>query len=186
MLGLKDIVRPLVWFAICYGLLVAAWGVVRQPYRAAFRAGGVVLGAYRAVPITKGHNDTELTIQTNRGRTAAGLSARRFGYMPTTFLLALVVATPLRWRRKRWALLWSLLLIHAFIAVRLMLQLAHARATQHLVEASEAWTQTLDAIQRALYTTNLPMLAPLLIWMLTTLYQSEWLSVRDGSPTDES
>lgn len=51
-------------------------------------------------------------------------SSRLVGYWPTVWLLALVLAKPMAWSRRGWALLWGMLLVHAFIALRVSLLVA--------------------------------------------------------------
>jgi hypothetical protein len=53
------------------------------------------------------------------------LSTRVFGYVPTAFVIALVLSTPLPWRRRVWALSWGLLSIHLFIAAVTALMIVH-------------------------------------------------------------
>jgi len=75
----------------------------------------------------------------NRKRT----SSRHLGYMPTVTLVALVLATPMAWRRKLWALLWGLLFVHAFILVRfgfVLLEAFHGDRTHCLFQLNPPWS----------------------------------------------
>jgi hypothetical protein len=73
-----------------------------------------------------GIKDT-LMVLTNRrmpGSIGRLRASSRLGYWPAAMLIALVIATPLPWSRRGWGLLWGLLLIHAFIVLRVTLFLA--------------------------------------------------------------
>lgn len=52
-------------------------------------------------------------------------SSSLMAYAPFTLIAALILATPTRWSRKGWALLWGLLLVQAFVFVRLTALLLH-------------------------------------------------------------
>lgn len=114
-----------------YGLLVLPWPGLREGYAAFFRAGGDVLfgsfghvGAVRFQPLdSPGKLDTAIVFGNRRTR-AGGLTripSRHMGYLPTAVLICLVLATPISWPRRARALLWGLLLVHGFIALRLLL-----------------------------------------------------------------
>lgn len=71
--------------------------------------------------------DTLMELRSRRAPGSIGFlrtSSRYVGYESTAVVLALVLATPLPWRRRSWALLWSFLAVHAFIALRITLTLA--------------------------------------------------------------
>jgi hypothetical protein len=72
--------------------------------------------------------DTLMVLLNRRVPGAFGLvrtSARSMGYWTTALFVALAVAWPMSWKRRGWALLWGMLLVHLFIALRLTLTLAH-------------------------------------------------------------
>lgn len=71
--------------------------------------------------------DTLMELRSRRAPGSIGFlrtSSRYIGYSPTVLVLALVLATPLPWRRRSWALLWSFLAVNAFILFRITLTLA--------------------------------------------------------------
>ena len=73
------------------------------------------------------HSDSEMFLINGESRTSVSqtLSSRYIGYAPTTFLLALILATPLTWRRRLIALFWGLVLTHAWIAFSMLLLIVH-------------------------------------------------------------
>jgi len=181
---LKDIGVFFVRLAVCYGLLLAAWPLLKPPYTAAFRAAATICpGVYRVAPDTRGVNDTEVVVQETirtpqgmfRGTRSISLSARRIGYFPTAFVLSLVLATPLPWNQKLRALVWSLALVNAFIILELAWALAHARASIGLVVVSPLWLKTLAVVRGKLLSTNMPLFVSFLVWVFTTLWRTDWL-----------
>ena len=57
-------------------------------------------------------------IGTRIGEVPVAVSTARLGYAPLAFLIALVVATPIPWRRKWRSLAWGLVLVEAFVVFR--------------------------------------------------------------------
>lgn len=131
-----------------YALFMAPWPGVANGYAHLFRAGGNVLFArfwfwsdasvkfldienLRPGDLPPGTpsispgktKDTLLQLHRRAAGTVGHLrtSSRPIGYGPTVVMMALVLATPLGWRRKGWALASGLVLIHAFIAFRITL-----------------------------------------------------------------
>ena len=125
--------RLLFW----YGLVIAMitlWPAFQRGYAAFFRAyaGGVfdsfhLSGRTEWVPAA-GHGDFDTEVKLRNVR-VPGLVAktycgsRRMGYAPLSLIVALILATPLPWRRRWIAMLWGLLAVHLFIALRLEIML---------------------------------------------------------------
>ena len=57
-------------------------------------------------------------IGTRIGEVPVAVSTARLGYAPLAFLIALVVATPIAWRRKWRSLAWGLVLVETFVVFR--------------------------------------------------------------------
>lgn len=51
------------------------------------------------------------------------LQSRFLGYLPSAFLLALLFATPMRWRRRAWSLVGAVMLVNVFVMCRLLASL---------------------------------------------------------------
>ena len=47
------------------------------------------------------------------------LTSRYSAYIYTAFVVALIMATPISWRRRGWALLWGMILIHCFLLFKM-------------------------------------------------------------------
>lgn len=73
-------------------------------------------------PSPRAEQDTLLVLVNRRTPGSIGMlrtSSSLMGYVPVALLIALVSATPMRWSRRGWAVLWGLLLVQAFIAIRI-------------------------------------------------------------------
>jgi len=129
MLSLRSIVGFLLRLALFYGLLAAPWPKLREGYAAIFRTCGSTLFTifergtsvrFEPNPGNARTADTRIVMKTpwSHQPHAAELSSRMAGYLPAAQLAALVLAAPLRWARKWRALLWGLLWVNCFVAVR--------------------------------------------------------------------
>lgn len=131
--------RPLLrWFslrcALGLALLLAAWPVLAGPYGDWFRTVGEAsawaTGFAEVDFVARRPGDPEpkdtVIVVPERG-SVPGWTLRcdsRFtGYLPTIVFVALLLATPLPWRRRRRAVLSGLVLVHGYIVVRLALGL---------------------------------------------------------------
>lgn len=127
----------LVRFVIVFTLLMAPWPGLREAYAACFRAGGnVLLGAFgahgsvRFLPLSTPdpEHDTELILRDRRtGKTVhlAG-DSRLYGYLPTGFVLSLILATPMGRSRRVKALILGMALVNVYVILRLAVFLAVA------------------------------------------------------------
>jgi len=108
-------------------------------------------------------------------------SSRLIGYWPTAGLVGLILATPARWRRKLLALGLGLLLVHAFILLRLTVHLAidgfsgdKAVAIFHPGPSAArvmAYARTIlndDPV--------VSFVAPVVIWVALLFRPSQWVS----------
>jgi hypothetical protein len=127
-------------------------------------------------PRPEGVKDT-LMILMNRGVPEIGqlrTSSRYVGYGPTVVIVALVLATPLPWRRRLWALLWGLVWIHVFIVLRVTLTLTAAgfaaEKAYALFTPSPFWRSVLVRLE-SLVSDNptVSFVVPAFIWFLVAL-----------------
>ncbi len=132
----RVIVGFFVRFLIVYGILMVSWPGLRDAYGTFFRTGGDLLfgssgstglARFRSLPEMDGIRDTEMQVKKRgwRERAPFRISSWYVGYLPTAALVGLIVATPIPWSRRSRALLWGLLLVHGFIALRLALAVAY-------------------------------------------------------------
>ena len=178
-------------FLIIYGLLMAPWPGLRRAYAAVFRAGGnLVFGSlgpdvrvrFRPPDRSERAADTEIVLTKREGQALATrrvpTKARHLGYTPTAILVALTLSTPSLWRRKWRGLLWGLLAVYGFVALRVGLLLMHT-----LSEDPALRVFTLGPLAEKLLERAIPALvrapassyvAPILIWVLVSFRTSDW------------
>ena len=124
------------------------------------------------VPVTdpgkNDHRDIELHLVDRRLglQKKVAISSHRHGVMPTAFLAALILATPLTWRRRMGVLAIGLVLLHAYLVLKFVFfPLAYAP----LPEGTEKglWTRTSAHLLWVVGATSAGwMMPPLLIWLL--------------------
>ncbi len=125
----KKPIRFFLTFLFTFAAFIAAWNVVGSAYGSLFRgAGGMMAIATGPWSVKYSrqldgdvHHDTQMLLRNRRDslKRDVSLSSRRIAYMPTAFLIALTLATPVPWARKRIAMLWGLIGVHINIAARL-------------------------------------------------------------------
>lgn len=145
--------RPIYFFvlklATVYGLFLIPWPGAITAYRAAFCFGGNIffrtLGGTGRVYLTPkeelvlteprpegrgrltGGKDVAVSLENIETR-AVGMmemNSRLMGYLPTSFTIALIIAAPVPWKRRAFALLWGTALISVFVGVLLGLRLVN-------------------------------------------------------------
>jgi len=133
-------------------VLLAPWPGIERGYSAFFRFGGNIalarfwfwgdasvrfcdasnigpcqLPPWAKAPPPQQEKDTVMVLENRQARGDIDFlrtSSRLIGYWPTAALLGLILATPAPWNRKLKALAWGLLLVHAFILLRVSIHLA--------------------------------------------------------------
>ena len=164
-----------------YGLLAGPWPGFQKGYAAFYQVvGNAVFGSFgsgglvRFQPIAAsgGEMDTEIVIR-RRDSPVKGTtphSAWVTGYLPTAECIALILATPLAWRRKLKALLWGLLLVNAFVAMRITITLIYWFGTDGrwaLYQPGPFWSKVLYGVFHFVAVEPAGGFAvPALIWML--------------------
>lgn len=127
----KQVIRFLCVFVLVYGLLMSPWPSLGGAYSRIYRAGAAFLfesfgskGVVRFEELSDEEYDTKIVFYSRDQVGSDGKmvpigfmrhSARRSAYIYVAFLTALILATPIRWSRKGWALLWGMILVHGFI-----------------------------------------------------------------------
>lgn len=202
---LKPILLFCCRFLLIYGVLTACWLEIKEGYRYFFRTLGQTAfgenGTKRIVRFQPnsgrrgGNIDTlidianrELLDGNGRGHTIElSLDSRQVGWAPTTFLIALIIATPLGWRRRARALFWGLLCIHAFILFSLGLFIWNESTRLALVHLGPLLKGMVDGLEYIILTPAGPnFVVSALIWILVT-FQSNDLPKQsvDGGIVDE-
>lgn len=89
----------------------------------------------------------------------------------TALLIALVVATPIGWWRRCWAMLWGILAIQGFILVVIGFSLWNESRYVDLVKLSPFMQSAADKIQNML-ASQFNIALPVLLWLVVT-FRSE-------------
>ena len=127
----------LVAVAVYAAIVLFPWSGPREAYRSLFT--GSIHGVYGRIGsegLVRCENldidaldDVNIYLGKRIGRdigeVPVAVSTARLGYAPLAFLIALVVATPIPWRRKWRSLAWGLLLVEAFVVFRSGLLIAY-------------------------------------------------------------
>jgi hypothetical protein len=174
---------------IIYGSLAMAWLVAGDAYATAYRA--VVESAcrvglgHRAVVVLRpaapgAAADSVLAVRSHQrlvwGETAH--SVRLTAYLPTIEVVALVLVTPLPWRRRLRALGLALGGVHLFIASRFGLALAHffnGHDPWSLYAAGPAASRALAAAFELLVVSPTPsFVVPVIVWIAAAFRRGDW------------
>ena len=110
------------------------------------------------------------------------LDARGIGWVPTALFSALVVATPIPWRRRFVALGLGMLLIHAFILFSVGAYLMNPAATIALVKLGPVVKAVFDGLGETLVTQlGASFVVPALLWILLAFRASDWRETESGA-----
>jgi hypothetical protein len=180
-------------FVLLYGLLMAPWPGWNAAYGAWFRGLGELAftrtGEQRIVrfePYFEQHGFSSLTtriilgnrdLTDNAGRGPVrrlDLDTRSIGWTPTALTIALILATPLPWRRRAWALLWGMLLVHAFILFSIQAWIWNESPDLSLSNLSPFWKEVADNLEYTLITQmGISFSMPVLIWIVATFRERD-------------
>jgi hypothetical protein len=175
----------LIRFVVVFGLLIFPSPTWNKLYGRGFRAVGNAVFARddeKCVLYFEGHRqsqgfsavDTRIMIGNRHLVDSNGkglgallvLNTRSVGWLPTALTVALIVATPVPWRRRCWALLWGMLLIHSFVLFSVAVYIWNESTTVSLVTLSPFWKEIADALEYTLVTQmGISFSIPVLIWI---------------------
>jgi hypothetical protein len=97
--------------------------------------------------------------------------------------MALILATPVSWRQRGWALFWGLLLIHLFILFSLQVAIWEEYPALSLTDFSPFWKSVVDALNYTLITQlGASFSVPILIWILVAIRRENLF----GTPQSQS
>lgn len=182
---------------VVYGLFILPWPGLDDAYLAAFRGIGRTLvsefgdvgrvvfknerhpqGDWTAVMILANVRD-EVAMQRNY--------QTRYCYLATALTAALVLATPLPWRRRLAALVAGLVLIHLFLAARLWLGLVDgfSEARMNVVHLSPFWKQAVRlGVTVLLVSPESTFVVPVFVWLIVAIRTRDverFINGRDAS-----
>jgi hypothetical protein len=131
----KKFVRSVILFLILYALLMVPWPGLQAAYSKFYRCAASLVfdsfgsgGAVRFHPADHPqYNVMTIAFYDLRNPPPDGrvqpfhvfnISSRYSAYIYVAFVVALILATPIPLRRKGWAILWGLISIHAYLALK--------------------------------------------------------------------
>lgn len=189
-----------IWFfvrlTVLYALFAFPWQPVEAGYSRVFAmcADGLtwgcwgqsgIFGSDALIRVYAGFDEDaerDINIVAGNKSTGAGTdkirtSSRHLGYMPAVVLIALILATPIPWTRKLWAVLWGLLWVHLFVLLRfalLVVMIFHGDNPYSLFHWPPPWDTVLDEGTNIL--TVVPAteyVVPLILWMAVTFRRED-------------
>jgi hypothetical protein len=186
-------------FVVVYGLLIFAWPAVRPLYRPFYCALGNALfgtvlfhgeGSARFTPKdTREDLDIEVVMKKRSAPRISGRAenkSRVMGYLPTISVVALVLATPLPWKRRRRALLAGVALVSLFVALRIAIPVVRDFSKPDALQvyhpgAFGRWL--LGIADRALLGAPASFfVVPILIWVLVAFRRRDWELLDEAEP----
>ncbi len=191
----------LVRFVLVFGLLIVPWPGWSEFYAEGFRAAGNAVFAradkgyllhFQSNQPTQRSSavDTQIIIGNRRLADSSGkgpaalldLNTRSVGWLPTALTIALIMATPVQWRRRSWALLWGMLLINLFILFSVAVFIWNESTTVSLVTLSPVWKQIADALEYTLISQlGISFSLPVLIWVAVLFRRQDFGRFAAGS-----
>ncbi|NOT01965.1 MAG: hypothetical protein HOP29_15225 [Phycisphaerales bacterium] len=179
----------------CYLLLIYPWPGVGAGYAGAYRGvcnvvfesvGWNSKARFEALDDPSGTRDSRVVISTATGdgtikRRSVSFHTRRTGYVPTAELLALVLATPIPWRRRWKKAVWGILGISLFIAVETGVTILYSMTgTPPIISVVPATSSFFEELYNmSVASPTVSLIVPVLIWILVCVPVS---GILDGAP----
>lgn len=175
---------------LIYGLLFLPWITPRPAYRSLLvGAGNLILphafgdrGSVTLEAITETPKGQDVAVRLVKHRpqrvtATMELSSGHLGFRASAFLIALVLATPIAFPRRAWALLWGILLINAFVLLRLWLKLMDGFSDSNVL-AIFTFGETLKselqwAVLMLYKAPEMNYIIPALVWLLVTFRRGD-------------
>ncbi|HEY3900143.1 MAG TPA: hypothetical protein VGM54_16160 [Chthoniobacter sp.] len=187
----NPITRFLCWLLVIYTVLALPWPGLSKAYGNYFRAicrlaftaddGRRELSFETPGESSPRPNDTRVVIVNKALMHPDGSGPVRnldvnFGWQSMALLVALILATPISWARRRWALLWGLLAIHVFLLLFLSFCIFGESAEISLVTLSPFWRTVISGCREAV-ASQLNLAVPILLWILVTFRREDRLTL---------
>jgi hypothetical protein len=182
-------------FILAYGLLITPWPGAKSIYGDYFRTINAAVfirnSSSRVLQFNPlndpGHIwpnnfDTSILLANRDWPDAEGnaralqltVDAWQMGWVPTAFLMALIVATPVSWGRRFWALAWGLAWLHAFILLTMGIFVWNESTRLLLVTLTPFWKGIANWVEAlALDPVGPSFLAAAVIWILVTFRRQD-------------
>jgi len=174
---------------------MAPWPRLGRAYTRFYSAGAAFLfgsfgstGIVSFEPLHDSEYDLHVTLY-NRARMGpdgnmAGVqtrhNSRHAGYIYAAFLTALILATPIPWRRKGWALFWGMILIHGFVASKLALRIFHAFNNRPLsMFVLNPFCRRVLSITHQAVAVNVTFgfVVCVFVWILVSFRRRDWIKI---------
>ena len=189
--------KPILWFfvrlCLLYGLLIIPWPGFNEAYGRYFsELGNIVFDRDDGKRIVRfeaedvHHGVTSLNAKVTLGNRdlmdatghgpahAVDFDTRSIGWVPTALTMALILATPVPWKRRLMAFGFGFLLIHLFILFSIQTWIWNESTELSLVDVNQFGKMLIDGLE---YTTitqmGISFFAPILIWLLVTFRRSD-------------
>lgn len=198
LLTLRSVALFFAIFVVAFSILMIPWPGVRSAFGAYYRGVGNFFfsslgedGRCQLVPMVRPSErmDTVVELTNLRTRSTASMEtgSRFIGYVPSAFVLSLVLASPVSLRRKAWATLWGLLASQVFMVFRVGLGVLR-RFT--MPDDLSVWLPgpAANAVIEILFDVFVVssiggFVMPVLIWVLVTFRRGDWERMVPGGRT---
>lgn len=192
----RQVVKFFCIFVLVYGLLMFPWPGLGAVYSNLYRAGAAFLfesfglkDVVRFERISDGEYDTKIVFYSRDQASPDGKmvpigfinhNSRHAGYIYAAFLTALILATPILWKRKGWALFWGMILIHCFIILSLAIWILYGlnKEPLSLVLLGPFWKQVL-LLTINVFVRNLTfgLVVCVFIWIIVSFRREDWARI---------
>ncbi|MFQ5592196.1 MAG: hypothetical protein ACE5HE_13620 [Phycisphaerae bacterium] len=176
--------------ALAYYLaFLAVWPVIGNWYADTYRSTGTMVfrnfpphGTVFIAPLDKPTKLLDSELRLGNDKTMAirkqSFSARYHGYAPTRLMLSLILASPVPWERRIWAVIFGLLLIHVWIMFELALMVFDGYTGDHaaaMYTFSPGVMKGVAFVARVATETIVPRyVIPGVMWIVVTFRRGDW------------
>ena len=194
-------VRKLLGFScrlgLILGLLIVPWPGLNGWYARGFRAtGNFLFGSFWAKGLVKFQShpqadgdlmDTDVMVANRETLRPDGsalatyysFNCRHIGYVPTVMVIAVILSTPVSWRRRAWALCWGMLLVHVFLGFLLAIMLLTLAASHEwlgLFPFNSFWRKVVFGLNKIfIFYEGARLSVPVFIWMVVAFRREDWV-----------
>ncbi len=175
---------------VYYGILTLSWDGLPNAYRHGFcavangvfyRFGSAGTASFQVRTESDHTTDVTARVVAARGsnpKASVDLPMVYLGFRPTAFILSLVLATPLPWPRRLWALFGCLIGVSLFVLFRVWLQLFEVLANPDGMAAYSLgpfWFGVLNKLVKVfIMAPEFHYFAPAAIWAAVTFRRGDW------------
>ena len=186
LISAKEVIKFFCLFILIYVLLMAPWPGLRAAYSKFYMASSAFLSrsfGSKGIVLFEQSNNPEHDVNVvmlNRDRVdrhgkpvvlLVRISSRYGGYMYMAFVIALIVATPISLRRRAWALVWGLILMHTFVVFKLGVMILHcfSKKPLSLFVLNPFWKQVLVSIDEEFsFSLTFGFVVGFVVWVLVS------------------